>query len=216
MKLRGLFVLVQMSLVWVALGQGSVVYNSFGADGRYWAGSHKDMSFSSVERVGFRFSPSESGRLSSIDAGLFWFGGGVNSADLILCRNKPVAGTPGSPGLPMEVFVADQILELQDSYGFSPQVSFTSSMQPILDSAESYWLVLRAPVENRVGWGASPVAYQGTYLWYGGDGRVVGGYDQPAAFRVTVLPIPEPGSLALVMAWMGAISYRRLFVTTTV
>lgn len=204
MKRKQLAILVvAFCFVHNAAAQGTIVFDSYGPiDGQ--RGNHVDMDFGAMRPVAFPFVPSQSGQLSTITTPLFWLGlGGTPTAELMLCRTDPLSGAPGQP---LELFAARGTVPTYVPEGIQAPIVFRSTVQPMLDSAERYWLVLQVPSPSGVVWGSSPTQLT-KQAWFERRGLVTYANDGIAIAALQIAVVPEPRAEALIAIGFLAVAW---------
>jgi hypothetical protein len=181
-------------------------YNSFGSGNSYITYADWGV-YGASGQNGFighaeQFVPTLSGNLQSVQAAVGQLSGGTGLVNFYVAADN--AGTPGA--------TLDSFLNVL-APATSALVTMNSIAQPLLQAGTTYWLYIEpAQSTTAIGWFANDQGYANRYAQEGPPGvwasapTTIG---SNGAFDISVVPVPEPSILGLMILSAGSFSIRR-------
>ena len=177
------------------------VYNSFGAGNSYNTGIVWAVGGASAPS-GYRgqaefFVPGVSGYLSAVQLATEHLSGSALSNFYITADNG--SGTPGT--------VLESFLGIQNPNGL---LTLNSTVEPLLQAGATYWLCDEPATDTSYnGWFENSQNVDNSFAYERSEwgwSSVPGGGPANGVFRVTVTPVPEPTSLAIVAGGLALLA----------
>jgi hypothetical protein len=207
------FFVLSTTLIFASRAQSSqppvLVFNSFGPGNSYITYADWGISGASGLSGGFvghaeLFVPSVSGNLYSLQVAVGQLSGGTG-----LVNFSVAADDGGTPGATLESFLNEQA----PSPG-SGVLTINSITQPLLQAGATYWLCAEpAQSTTAIGWFVTDQGFKNDYAQEGPPGQWTSGhitFENNGAFDVSVLPVPEPSMMGLMILGAGSFSLRRV------
>jgi hypothetical protein len=182
-------------------------YNSFGPGNSYVTYADWGV-YGASNPGGFighaeQFVPTLSGNLYTVQAAVGQLSGGTGLVNFYVAADN--GGTPGA--------TLDSFLNVLAPAPVSGLVTMNSITQPLLQAGTTYWLYVEpAQTTTAVGWYVNDQGYANNYAQEGPPGVWSSApitFGSNGAFDISVVPVPEPSILGLMILGAGSFSIRR-------